>query len=278
MQPVSRTAFYCCAVRALDAASPRPICGDDLARVFMNDEAWAAFEPFRGLDGPNASNVARHRMLDDLLRARFASRPERAVVLIGAGFDTRAFRLPGGHWVELDAPALLAYKESLLPASDAPNPLTRVPIEFDRGPLSAALEPYQDFVEPIVVVEGVLSYLTVAEATELLAAVRRTFREPTLICDLTTQDFIRRYGDKIGAKLRELGAPYGRLQAEPQALIEAAGFRLVARESIVGRAAAEGLLRIPRWVLATLLRPLRDGYAIATFEPVPPAASAPPRR
>src|SRR5215211_244753 len=144
-------------------------------------------------------------MIDDLLRARFASRPERAVVLIGAGFDTRAFRLPGGHWVELDAPALLAYKESLLPASDAPNPLTRVPIEFDRGPLSAALEPYRDFVEPIVVVEGVLSYLTVAEATELLAAVRRTFREPTLICDLTTQDFIRRYGDKIGAKLRELG-------------------------------------------------------------------------
>ena len=52
-------------------------------------------------------------------------------------------------------------------------------------------------------------------ATELLAADRRTFREPTLICDLTTQDFIRRYGDKIGAKLRELGAPYGRLQAEP---------------------------------------------------------------
>jgi O-methyltransferase involved in polyketide biosynthesis len=171
---------------------------------------------------------------------------------------------------------LLAYKESLLPASDAPNPLTRVPIEFDRAPLSAALEPYRDFVEPIVVVEGVLPYLTVAEATELVGAIRRTFREPTLICDLTTQDFIRRYGDKIGAKLRELGAPYGRLQAEPQALIEAAGFRLVARASIVGRATAEGLLRIPRWVLATLLRPLREGYAIATFESVPPAVSAPP--
>jgi hypothetical protein len=49
-------------------------------------------------------------------------------------------------------------------------------------------------------------------------------------------------------------------------VIESEGFRLVARESIVGRAAALGALKIPRWLLATLLRSLRNGYTIATFE------------
>jgi hypothetical protein len=111
---------------------------------------------------------------------------------------------------------------------------------------------------------------------ELLRAIRSTFTRPTLVCDLTTLRFARRYGGKIGKRLRELGAPYGRLEREPQELIEAAGFRLRSRESVVARAAALGALPIPRWLLATVLRPLRDGYTIATFEsaPVPQGVGA----
>jgi methyltransferase (TIGR00027 family) len=265
VKPVSKTAYYCCGVRALDAAAARPVCGDQYAGRFMTPEAWAVFEPFRELEAPNASNVARHRMIDDLLRERLARRPDTGVVVIGAGFDTRAFRMPGGRWVELDEPAVMAVKDVELPASRAPNPLTRVSITFDGEPIAAALAPHRDLPEPIVVLEGVLPYLTDDEVRELLRALRSTFTSLTLVCDLTTRTFIRRYGDKIGAKLRELGAPYGRLQSEARGLIEAAGFRLEARDSIVGYAAALGMLRIPRWLLATLLRALRDGYTIATF-------------
>ena len=38
------------------------------------------------------------------------------------------------------------------------------------------------------------------------------------------------------------------------------------RESVIGRAAELGMLRIPRWLLSTLLRTLRDGYTIGVFE------------
>lgn len=96
-KPVSKTAYYCCGVRALDAAASHTVCGDQFAERFMTSDAWALFEPFRGLRAPNVSNVARHRLIDDLLRARLARRPETAVVIVGAGFDTRAFRLPGGR-------------------------------------------------------------------------------------------------------------------------------------------------------------------------------------
>lgn len=154
MNPVSSTAYYCCAVRALDAVSPTPILGDQLAARFMTPAAWALFEPFRPLTAPNASNVARHRIIDDLPRTSLQSRPEIGVVIIGAGFDTRAFRLPAGRWVELDEPALITLKEVELPAHSAPNPLTRVAIEFDREPLAVALAPFRDLPNPIVVLEG----------------------------------------------------------------------------------------------------------------------------
>ena len=95
MKPVSRTAWYCCGVRALDAGASHPVCGDQYAARFMTPEAWALFAPFRALRAPNASNVARHRIIDDLLRAQLARRPDTPVVIIGAGFDARAFRLPG---------------------------------------------------------------------------------------------------------------------------------------------------------------------------------------
>lgn len=267
MNPVSKTAYYCCAVRALDAASPTPILGDQYADRFMTPEAWVLFEPFRALGGPNASNVARHRIIDDLLRTTLQSHPDIGVVIVGAGFDTRAFRLPGGRWVELDEPALIALKETELPAHSAPNPLTRVAIEFGREPIRAALAPFRDLSNPVVVLEGVFPYLTAAELRALLDAIRATFTSPTLICDLRTPTFARRYTAKIARLLNDLGAPYGRLEGDELKLVQEAGFRLTMRQSILGRAAELGRLRIPRWVLATVLRALRDGYTIAVFEP-----------
>ncbi len=208
MKPVSRTAYYCCAVRALDAQTASPICNDSFAVRFMTPEAWATFEPFRTLGPPNASNVARHRMIDDVLRSRLAARPDTGVVIIGAGFDSRAFRLTGGRWVELDEPGVMELKEARLPARDAPNLLTRVPIEFDREPLAEALAPFRDLVGPIVVIEGVLPYLTEAEISALARTVRGAWASPTLVCDLMTATFSQRYGGQIGSRLRELGAAW----------------------------------------------------------------------
>ena len=266
MKPVSRTAYYCCGVRALDAAASQPVCGDQYAALFMTPEAWALFEPFRDLRAPNASNVARHRIIDDLLRAHLARRPDTPVVIVGAGFDARAFRLPGGRWVELDEPALVTLKEEHLPAHQAPNPLTRVAISFEHETLEERLAPFRHLSDPVIVLEGVLPYLSAAEVRALLQAIRNTFGNPTLICDLTTPAFVRRYGDRIGRIFRELGAPYGRLDVDPLELVQAAGFRRTTRHSNVGQAAALGMLRIPQWLLATVLRSLRDGYTVASFQ------------
>ena len=56
--------------------------------------------------------------------------------------------------------------------------------------------------------------------------------------------------------------------AHPRDAIEVAGYRASGFASIVARAIEAGTLRIPGFVFNSLLRELRDGYAVWTFEPV----------
>ena len=46
MDPIAKTAWYCCGARAQDARSARPVCGDTLAERFMDADAQALFERF----------------------------------------------------------------------------------------------------------------------------------------------------------------------------------------------------------------------------------------
>ena len=115
MNPISNTAFYCCGIRMLDAQSRRPICNDMYAEGFMDQRGLDILHRFGGELRPNMSNVARHRYIDDELRARLANNAKLRIALIGCGFDSRAFRLQGGDWIELDEPALIDYKNAKLP-------------------------------------------------------------------------------------------------------------------------------------------------------------------
>ena len=69
MKPISNTAFYCWGIRMRDAETPHPICGDRFAKLFMNDHGMEIFGRFTGERGPNVSNVARARYIDDLWSA-----------------------------------------------------------------------------------------------------------------------------------------------------------------------------------------------------------------
>src|SRR5688572_18094197 len=134
--PISRTAYYTLGVRNWDAAQPKPMCGDSLARSFMNPEAEEVWQQFKRYHRANASNAARHAIIDEHLKTVLEAQPHSQVNVIGAGFDTRAFRLKGGRWIEVDEPAIFTYKESKLPVARAPNPLTRVPVAFSRESLA----------------------------------------------------------------------------------------------------------------------------------------------
>jgi methyltransferase (TIGR00027 family) len=265
MDPVAKTAYYCCGVRAADARSARPILGDGYAQRFMDKDGEAVFARFAGLSRPNASNVTRARIIDDWLRRELETAPGLHIVLLGAGFDSRAFRLPGGNWMEIDHPAVIAVKDRLLPVSEARMPLQRIAIDFANERLQDKLQPFRGTENAIVVLEGVSMYLTQAQLAETLATLRASFPGHRLMCDLMTADFSRRYGGPIRAAIAELGGQFAPLVDRPWESIKNGGYRLIERQSIVGRSREIGAIGIPNFLLATLLKPLRDGYCVFRF-------------
>jgi methyltransferase (TIGR00027 family) len=266
-QPVARTAFYCCVLRADDAASARPVCGDAYAARFFDENIRRDMEPAVRLKAPNRSNVARHRLIDDLVRDQLVRDPHTRIILLGAGFDTRAFRFTGGRYFELDDPQLLAYKEARLPARDAPNPLTRIPVTFATTPAEDFLRPLAGDDQAMVVLEGVSMYLSDAALADLASALTRALPRATLVCDLMSQRFSETYSRKLRTALSALGAEFGQRSRPASEPFLRAGYRPRHRYSIVERARQAGTMPIPRWILGTLLRELRDGYQVWVWDP-----------
>jgi methyltransferase (TIGR00027 family) len=237
LDPISKTAYYCCGARAADAERAHPICGDHLARRFVNGEAQAIFARFSRFTNPNASNVARHRVIDDWFRERLSATPDLLVILLGAGFDTRAFRLHGGRWIELDQPETMTNKEVELPEAQSPNALTRVAIDFAVDSLADKLAPWAGERPVVVVMEGVNAYLSEAERRRTLDILVKTFPGHILICDLFTGRFVRRYSGKIRRQFEELGAHFAEPSDDPARTFVLAAYRqLVKVRSSTGRA------------------------------------------
>lgn len=90
-------------------------------------------------------------------------------------------------------------------------------------------------------------------------------RHHTLVCDLMTRTFARRYGGPLRKRIAELGGHFGELLDNPAARVTAEGYRLLEKRSIPQSAVEFGTVAIPRWLLATLLRSLRDGYQLYVF-------------
>ncbi len=268
MKPISNTAFYCCGIRMRDAESDRPVCGDQFAKLFMNEQGREIFQRFAGERGPNMSNVARARYIDDLLRARLAANPKLQIVLLGCGFDSRAFRLRGGAWFELDEPGIISYKEERLPAVQAPNPLQRIPIEFETESLQGKLEALVPLAPSAFVIEGVTMYITSDSLRSTLALIRSRVPDHQVIVDLMTRRFIDTYGSTVKRIIAQLGADM--IPGDEPALpFEQSGYREVSSEQIARLALCYQSLGWLVPPLRLLFAGLFRGYTVRVFEPGP---------
>ncbi|MET9955905.1 class I SAM-dependent methyltransferase [Streptomyces sp. NPDC006339] len=133
------------------------------------DPLWGRFARYFGL---------RTRVLDDFL-LRSVRTGARQVVLLGAGLDTRAFRLdwPSGLVVyEIDRAGVLAFKERVLSDLAAAPKARRVPVPADlRADWVTALTTagFDPAAPSVWLAEGLLFYLPGPVETSLIDAVDR---------------------------------------------------------------------------------------------------------
>ncbi|QAU35746.1 class I SAM-dependent methyltransferase [Janthinobacterium sp. 17J80-10] len=269
MKPISSLAFYCCGVRMQDAASAHPVCADRYARLFMCDYGRGIFDLFKDEENCNASMLVRHRVIDELLKEKLRTHPDSCIVTIGAGFDSRPYRLAGGTWFELDEPQVVAWKNERLPVQECANPLQRIAIDFSSEALADKLAAIAPAGQVTVVVEGVYIYLSEAQILESLAAFQLRFPDHQVICDLVSSDMVAHYGRSLQGKIQALGARFQAVE-RPETVFTLNGY--CARESIsvIERAVDFGINKIPKLMLPFVFNADVMGNAVYVFEPADP--------
>lgn len=126
-----------------------------------------------------SSAVVRTRLIDDLVRTSLVDGALQLLVL-GAGFDTRPYRLPELAAVpayEVDHPATQALKRTRLAAGalDGARDVRFVAVDFEVDDLTTALAAagFDRSKRCVVVWEGVVSYLTSASVDGTFATLQR---------------------------------------------------------------------------------------------------------
>ena len=150
--------------------------------------------------------------LDEMLNEACAA-GIRQVVLLGAGFDARAFRLPwppGVRCFELDTPDVLGVKEQVLAAQQARPGCERIPVPCDlradwpAGLAAAGFDPGQPAAW---IAEGLLVYLDPDAVDRLVHEVTR-LSAPGSRAGLTFRNRVTGAGGgSLGPALRRSAAP-----------------------------------------------------------------------
>ena len=218
----SRTAEQNALFRALESSLPegRRLFEDPLAGAFLGWRlalvARLALAPGLGrlvpwtIDrrwpGVRSSVVARTRLIDDAIATSLGTHTEQLVIL-GAGFDSRAYRLPGLRGItvfEVDHPDTQATKRRALQrALPAPPEHVRfVASDFGKGDLEAALAAagYRESARSFLLLEGVTNYLTEAAVDTTLRWCARAAPGSLLLFTYVHRDVLTRPGGFIGTQ------------------------------------------------------------------------------
>jgi methyltransferase (TIGR00027 family) len=217
------------ALRAAVAASRTPVLGRLVP--WLIDRRWP---------GARSSGVARTRLIDDAL-ADAVRRGTRQVAILGAGFDCRAYRLPGLGGVrvfKVDHPQTQAAKRSWFERRFGHPPATVAfaAVDFDRQSLAEVLTAagFDAAAASFFVWEGVTNYLSEPAVDSTLRFIGSTAPGSRVLFTYVHRGLIDGTGSFPGTgglarTLRRVGERWtlGFEPAEVPAYLAARGLRLI---------------------------------------------------
>ncbi|MEU1980447.1 SAM-dependent methyltransferase [Nocardia sp. NPDC019395] len=180
---VAMTALGVALIRVRETGRPDGLYTDPLAEAFLaaarpgfDDDRWSRMETLAD-QFYEGRTLAVKAVDDSVQEAVDAGCPQ--IVLLGAGLDTRAFRLPlppGTLFFEVDLPELFDFKEPVLAAHRARPVCTRRVVAADlAGDWERVLltQGFRTDLPTAWIDEGVLGYLARPDAYAVAEAVTR---------------------------------------------------------------------------------------------------------
>jgi methyltransferase (TIGR00027 family) len=184
---VGSTALFVAAARALEARKPDPVVVDRYAKVFCRAAGgdWADVIDGGTTDHPLTTEFGKYFVDFQAVRTRYfdtyfetaAAAGVRQIVILAAGLDSRAYRLPwpdGTVIYELDQPQVLEFKrEALAARGDAPTAERReVAVDLRNDWPQALRNSGFDPSKPSAwIAEGLLIYLPATAQRQLFAGI-----------------------------------------------------------------------------------------------------------
>jgi O-methyltransferase involved in polyketide biosynthesis len=201
--------------------------------------------------------------------AEIARNNKLKIITIGAGFDTRPYRLAGGNWLEIDEPEIISYKNKCLPTDECPNPLRRISIDFAHASLADVLDQESSREYTAFVIEGVFMYRATDSIKNTINTIQSLFPEHVLYCDLMTNKFFTRFSQSIHAKLVTTGGEFTARPEFPEAIFTQYGYKSMERVPMFKYARELGILRdeinmplFVSWLVLNVFLKDLGGYAV----------------
>ncbi len=217
--------------RLLDAESPQPVLADKWAKRLMDQVDYdTAKSPIAKQRRRQVTSIAvRGAQLDIWTRQFLAAHDNPVVLQIGAGLDSRVFRVDPGpdvDWYDIDFPDVIALRERFYPTREHYNLVASSATDLSW------LDAIPSDRPALLIAEGVSMYLTESDGVGLLRSVVERF--PTGELQL---DFWSRFGTKAMRKnntvVRWSNSELGWAVDEPEDILSAVpGTRLIRAISV----------------------------------------------
>ncbi|NET31674.1 MAG: SAM-dependent methyltransferase [Cyanothece sp. SIO1E1] len=187
VQNVSDTAFLTALYRALESDRPDALFHDPYARKLAGVRGEQVFRqmPYPEKLAPGA--IVRTCVLDELILRSVEQNGVEAVLNLGAGLDTRAYRLPLPKsllWVEADMLNIIDYKTRIL--ADHQPICTLQSVALDVTNAAARQDVLQHIgthaTQILVVTEGLIVYM---QSEQVITLARDLWVQPQVVGWLT---------------------------------------------------------------------------------------------
>jgi methyltransferase (TIGR00027 family) len=233
MEDIARSALMVAAFRAKESNRPNRLFNDPLSSVLAGENALrVAANHHRDESLPYLA--IRTRFFDDWLE-KLVDLSCRQVVFLGAGMDTRAFRLqwPDGVQLwEIDCPELLDLKQTRLNTVQAKPKCIRTPVAADLSvadwPNHLLMQGFRKEAPSVWLAEGLFLYLPSKAVAQILQSVASISCEGSQFgAEILSEDYL--HHERNRARLEEAaarGTPRIFGTNEPEELFSQTGWRV----------------------------------------------------